>query len=702
MARPGPLRLVAMLAAACHQAPADTGPGDADAAVETACAEAEARLGYPACEHRVPDEAAFEALTVLDGTADAVRVGKYLVPAVPDARLPGLFIYVDVFPLHYDFLLAAFPDDFAGLTTDRYEQLILYPETREFYAGTWGLYADADGSWRYGFTVWDDPADPSSTVTEAQVAAAWEELQARFDLGDLAFVPGTSAQREAAAGWEDAPFDVMDLAEVRYEAYNPGEAWGTLRLYTLDEFEAATEDAAYGWQDIVVIEEAPTDVERVVSAIVTGTRQGALSHLNVRSASRGTPNCFIADPLDALADWADTLVHLTCGEADWSVEAGDEADAWDWWDALRPDPVEVCAPDTTTPDMPDLLEAPVATAEERAAAVCVWGSKGTNLATLYQLPDVVDEEHRYRGFLVPMSAYRAFVEDHGWTVDLGDGEAEHSFAETLDAWNADATFLSDPALRRERLLALQDAMRTAEVDPDLVEAVTSRIVETWGSDEVMVRFRSSSNAEDALGFSGAGLYESESACAADETDGDSRGPSRCDPDKDDERTVSDALRTVWASLWNPEAWEERDWYGIDQDRVAMGILVNDRAEDEQASAVAFSGNPGAEGDDRYLVNAQAGEVSVVSTDPGVWPESELLTVEDGAVVDITRVATSSEADEVLSDAELAELGGLLWAVAAAFPVDETVPEGRDLLWDTEWKVLSDGRLVIKQIRPYLR
>lgn len=34
-----------------------------------------------------------------------------------------------------------------------------------------------------------------------------------------------------------------------------------------------------------------------LSGIMTGTRQGALSSLDVRSAARGTPNCYTRAPL---------------------------------------------------------------------------------------------------------------------------------------------------------------------------------------------------------------------------------------------------------------------------------------------------------------------------------------------------------------------------------------------------------------------
>jgi hypothetical protein len=135
------------------------------------------------------------------------------------------------------------------------------------------------------------------------------------------------------------------------------------------------------------------------------------------------------------------------------------------------------------------------------------------------------------------------------------------------------------------------------------------------------------------------------------------------------------------------------------------VLVNDRSESEQANIVAFTGNPSSDGDDRYLVNAQLGDLDVVSAEPGVWPESVLLTVVDGSVTSILRVSSSSETaagEVVLNDERLRELGARLWTILQVFPVDTRPPEGSDLLLDTEWKILSDGRLIVKQVRTFLR
>src|SRR5690606_1657740 len=204
---------------------------------------------------------------------------------------------------------------------------------------------------------------------------------------------------------------------------------------------------------------------------------------------------------------------------------------------------------------------------------------------------------------------------------------------------------------------------------------------------------------------GAGLYDSYSGCLADDRDDDAVGPSRCDPDEDRERGVCRALKRVWASLWNPRAYDERDFYGIDQSAALMGVLVNERSENERANMVVFSGNPLAPGDDRQLVNAQVGEIPVVSPEPGVWPEQVLLGIEHGEVSSIERVVGSSllpAGSWVLSDAELAALGRELARLADLYPFDVLPPNGSELLLDTEWKVMPDGSLRIKQVRPFLR
>lgn len=255
------------------------------------------------------------------------------------------------------------------------------------------------------------------------------------------------------------------------------------------------------------------------------------------------------------------------------------------------------------------------------------------------------------------------------------------------------------------MLALQEAFKAGSCDDELLKALERQLVAVFGAADVSVRFRSSSNAEDGAFFNGAGLYDSFTGCLADDLDSDDTGPSACDATQANERGACRALRKVWASLWNAKAFDERAFYGVDPARVAMGVLVNERSEAELANMVAFSGNPLASGDARYLVNAQIDELPVVSPQPGMWPEQDLLTVEAGRVKSIERALGSSQLPDgkhVLTDAQLGELGAQLAIVAERYPFDTTPPRGHSLLVDTEWKLMPDGSLRVKQVRPFLR
>ncbi len=665
------------------------------------CDVANERVGARACVHAIADIEQWDSLSRLSTIIDRRANTKWLAAATPDSYVQDtLFLDMNTYTLHWEMLAAAFPDAFPGLTHAEYSRMVLDPVNREYFSGDLVEFVDREASY-FGFTIWDDPSDVDAVLSEEEVHALYDDIASRMGIRPLFWVPNSNLQRQAAESWGDTDFPIRNLDDsLPYEAYTQGTGIGTVRLYDAQQFAQATEDAAFSYQDLLILDEAPFDVERPIAGAVTGTRQGDLSHLNVRSAGRGTPNCYVREPLDAFSEWEGQLVALTCGPRGYTVRPATPEEAETFWIELRPEPITLPAPNRAFADTVQLLDVSIRTATDRRGAVSTFGSKGTNLAHLYQL---TDPSIQLTGFVVPFYWYIRFVETTSWTVDLGDGPADYTFQETLDAWHADDLFLTDATVRRDRLDDLRDAMRDATVDPVLEDILSTAITDVWDSDTVMVRFRSSSNAEDALTFNGAGLYDSTSVCLADTLDSDSDGPSHCDPDKDNERTVARGLRKVWASTWNVEAWEERDWYGITHDNVAMGVLVNTRSKDEQANIVAFTGNPSAN-DDRTLVNAQFGEWDVVSAEPGVAPEKTFVTVSaSGEVTDIQRIRQSTVGSGiVLTNQQLTDLASALHRIEQQWPIDEPVPDGRSVLLDTEWKVLEDGRLIVKQVRPFLR
>jgi phosphoenolpyruvate synthase/pyruvate phosphate dikinase len=81
--------------------------------------------------------------------------------------------------------------------------------------------------------------------------------------------------------------------------------------------------------------------------------------------------------------------------------------------------------------------------------------------------------------------------------------------------------------------------------------------------------RSSSNSEDLPNFSGAGLYTSV--------------PNVREPEK-----VIEAIKTVWASLWNYEAYEARERKLVKHTDIYMGVLIQEGVNSESSGVIITS------------------------------------------------------------------------------------------------------------------
>jgi hypothetical protein len=526
----------------------------------------------------------------------------------------------------------------------------------------------------------------------ARLAAAFEPrplYRARLQAGDPWNVPLTC----------ELPTLLVQTSDIEYEAYTVGTAFGTVRAYRTGELVPAAREAEFGWQDVLVLEQTPFDVETIIAGAITGTRQGQLSHLNIRSAARGTPNCYVRDAYRKLSGWAGKLVKVTCGPNAFEIAEAGLAEAEAWRRGFRPAPQTIPPPDEAVTALVPLAAVPTATAEERAWAMRRYGAKATNLAILTQrAPAALTLE----GFAIPVAHYRRFLRA-GAAPGAGSSTTIEAFvAQAL----ADPAFRGDPKVRRERLGQIRAAIAAAPCPRELLLAIRDAAAATRRGAAGVWRFRSSSNAEDLLTFNGAGLYASAAGCVLDDLDDDDAGPSRCSPTRRAERPACDALRAAWASVWEPRAYDERDWAGISHEAAVMGVLVNEQSEDERANMVVFSGDPTVRGDRRLLVDAQVGTLEVVAPEEGTWPETVRLALgPDGAVTGVERLRRSSASapgEVVLDDATLRALGAAYAGIVQQMPIDHTPPPGREVIFDSEWKVLADGRLVIKQIRPFLR
>ncbi len=219
-----------------------------------------------------------------------------------------------------------------------------------------------------------------------------------------------------------------------------------------------------------------------------------------------------------------------------------------------------------------------------------------------------------------------------------------------------------------------------------------------------IRFRSSTNVEDSNHFTGAGLYDSFSGCLADELDGDEIGPSICDPNRANERGVFRAIRKVFASFYNDNAFLERLRHGIDESSVGMALLVHHSFPDEieLANGVATLEKGYSRSWQIELVT-QAGAVSVANAEDGSIPEevsAAYYSSGQNPSIYLTLVRPSNLVQlgaTVLDwDQDYRQLCELLVTAAVEF---NDVTAGDFTTLDFEYKkVAPTGKLVVKQIR----
>jgi hypothetical protein len=522
-------------------------------------------------------------------------------------------------------------------------------------------------------TYYEEPAvfayeiAPYDTASVEMIAQAFHTIADAAYFGDqLKFHPTSEEQAVLA---EQLPEDIAVIstdelyAGISYQPLNLGETYARVHVLTAADLETTYISP----REIAVLDRVPNDIS-VVAATVTQELQTPLSHVNVLAQQRGTPNMGLRDAVSRFSPVDGMWIRLTVRAFDYefAVVTAEEADAW--WQDHRPDPAVIPAPDyavTAIQDVDDL----------GLADIPAVGGKAAHYGALRDIGDPV----RVRDALaIPVVFYRDFLADHGFDTRIA-------------AMLADQDFRNDGAIRKQMLAALQADMIAAPVDPTALAAIEARLETDFPA--TRMKFRSSTNAEDLQRHSGAGLYDSRAGQVGDPID-----------------PVDLALKTVWASVWNFRAFEEREYVSIDHTQVAMAVLVNPSYGDELANGVAISANvfdPAPGGEDAFFVNAQAGEASVVEPAPGETVDSMMYYWyhPNQPATYYTRSNVVPAGQSVLARAELFELGDALDAIRDHFGADYQPPPGYGRLpMDVEWKLVDEGaagrHIWIKQARAY--
>lgn len=618
-------------------------------------------------------EADFDVLSSepLDASIPGARSVKTVLDRVDEGA--QYFQNSERYLIHYDFASAHLSGNGLPLVADRgtFNTTEYYSPSRRFVLGAVTFYEEPQ-VWAWEISPWDT-AD-SDMITEGYLA-----IRDSAFFGEELYYHPTSAGQEDRL--DDLPRKVHTITTdelfegISYQPLNLGCSMGSLGFYQGDDVELVSA------REIVVLDAVPEDIG-VVSGIVTATWQTPLSHVNVLSQNRGTPNMALRGAWEhpTLRTLEGQWVELCVDSMEWTIRAVSQAEADEWWEAFRPDPLDITPMDTEVVDLRvdhDILDMDGhELSEALALAVPAFGGKASHYGHLSTLGDEVPVPP---AFAVPVHYYDQHMRDNG-------------LYEVVDAMLADADFQTDAAVRRDRLSELRDAIEDAPMDPDFLDLLLDKLDTDYPG--TRMRFRSSTNAEDVSGFNGAGLYDSESA-----TPGDTSDP------------VDQAVKNVWSSLWSFRAYEEREYYSIPHTDIGMAVLVHHSFPDEEANGVAITANiydtTGLE--PAFYVNVQQGEESVVQPDAGV--SSDIFVyyhdLPGQPVVYLAHSSLVEEGETVLSNAQIHALGTALSAIHDGF-WDAYGGGGGFYGMDVEFKFDDDWdddpddepRLWVKQARPY--
>lgn len=565
------------------------------------------------------------------------------------------------FSLHFDFCreILGYEGTHANFNNDQYGN----STKRLYYLASVNFYK-CSNAYTLEFYVGDQiDADGILTV--------YDKIKESCYFGEnVRFFPSSSNFKKIAKQLPQIP--TVDESELygaqRYQACNTGTSYGYLKKIDINEIDSIH----LSRHDIVLVNGLPVDIP-VIAGIITTTFQTPLSHINVLSHNRGTPNMALKTAWEdsLLLANENKLICLTVTNDTFSVASAQISDAKLFWEQREPQ-------DTITLECNDSTSGLFDMSELSHESIPLVGAKAANLAEIAKI--TLDNEPMpipEGAFAIPFYYYRKHIKDNG-------------INEIIQKMLKDSLFLQDFAYKKQTLKNLEDTIIKAPLDLELVKMVEEKIgsLPKFKS----FRFRSSTNAEDIDGFNGAGLYESYSAV---------RGDSK--------KTVPMAIKKVFASLWTLRGFDERDYFKIDHNRVAMGILVHRSFPDEKVNGVAITQNIYNHNIMAHTINVQINEISIVNPPEGFTADQLLFhtSVSDPFLNPVIEYITRSNANDgntVMTVDELTYLARWLNAIHSRFYykyyTDKVWPV-YEFAMDIEFKLdKNDRKLYIKQARPY--
>src|ERR1043166_6866246 len=450
-----------------------------------------------------------------------------------------------------------------------------------------------------------------------------------------------------------------DIAkEQEYQALNVAKGLG--RIHVIPKLD---EHVEIGFNEILVLDEVPLQLPPV-AGVITSHPSTPLSHINLLAKGWGIPNAYIKNAQTLLKQYDGWWVEFEAKHDGYTIKRAD-------LDQLREYQKRLAQRLDVMKPRYDLSETRLlGLRQQRSVAAISFGGKSANLGEVMQarLPGIVVPN----GFTVPFYYYDQFIKSN-------------KLDDVIYALLNDKKFVHDPAYRREKLVELRDRIQQAKFDDELRAQILRRATLEFPGKGLFVR--SSSNSEDLPNFSGAGLYTTV--------------PNVREPDK-----IIEAIKTVWASLWNFEAYEARERANIDHSKIFMAVLIQEGINSESSGVMITTDPFDKDNKDAMYISAKRGlGIKVVegkkvaeqiifreraNAVQGLtrWDEDILLTFDEHGGV--KEIAITGER-VVLTDDVIRRLVAAAGAIKRVF-------RGRDQ--DIEWAYMK-GQIYIVQSRPFI-
>ncbi|MBF4463728.1 PEP/pyruvate-binding domain-containing protein [Flavobacterium sp. LC2016-12] len=303
------------------------------------------------------------------------------------------------------------------------------------------------------------------------------------------------------------------------------------------------------------------------------------------------------------------------------------------------------------------------------------GSKAQNMSYLIAISKDITKD---LSFKTPENAHA--IPFYYYTQHIQKKSISTLINELLANQHKDSTVWINHQLKK-----IRDVIKKEPIDPELITKLNQTFKNAAFKN---FRFRSSTNAEDLDDFNGAGLYDSKTGILGDST-----------------KTFEKAIKQVWASVWDEGSYNERELFEIDQQSIAMGVLVHRSFPDEIANGVIITQNIFRKNFPGITVNIQKGENSVVKPEKGEICEQFTAyylpsqTKDEEFNVDYTSNSNLNNNEPLLSKKETIRLNLICQKIETL--MNRYWKKNRLNPVDIEFKIVGENRdLYIKQVRPF--